>query len=198
MVCYNILRSFWILVNSKFQWTELMCRTHSCFTLIAHLTFVFNFFIFQMKWSQCGYFSRKDPSWDQKMWNSQHKGMFYFFDVVKINLVLSISWTSQFWSFNFHTPHLKNHPFLYRSETFALPNPLYHYDKEMGNEQSDIRFYTSLGEKALFEGQGAKPTHESRADSAYFTISFGDQEITNTEYGMCNFLLIDFRIIRID
>ena len=60
----------------------------------------------------------------------------------------------------------------------------------MGNEQSDIRFYTSLGEKALFEGQGAKPTHESRADSAYFTISFGDQEITNTEYGMCNFLLI--------
>ncbi|XP_063688755.1 uncharacterized protein LOC134821875 [Bolinopsis microptera] len=69
-----------------------------------------------------------------------------------------------------------------RSETFALPNPLYHYDKEMGNEQSDIRFYTSLGEKALFEGQGAKPTHESRADSAYFTISFGDQEITNNEY----------------
>jgi hypothetical protein len=71
--------------------------------------------------------------------------------------------------------------FLFRSETFALPNPLYHYDKELGNEQSDIRFYTSLGEKALFEG--AKATHESRADSAYFTISFGDQELTNAEYG---------------
>ncbi|KAL5271478.1 hypothetical protein ACHWQZ_G001931 [Mnemiopsis leidyi] len=67
-----------------------------------------------------------------------------------------------------------------RSETFALPNPLYHYDKEIGNEQSDIRFYTSLGEKALFEGE--KATHESRADSAYFTISFGDQELTNAEY----------------
>ena len=49
--------------------------------------------------------------------------------------------------------------------------------------QSDIRFYTSLGEKALLEGQGQKGGHESRADSAYFTISFGDQDITNTEYG---------------
>ena len=76
-----------------------------------------------------------------------------------------------------------------RSETFALPNPLYHYDKEMGNEQSDIRFYTSLGEKALMEGHGVKDgaNHESRADSAYFTISFGDQDMENTgAYGELN------------
>ena len=74
--------------------------------------------------------------------------------------------------------------YIARSETFALPNPLYHYDKEMGNEQSDIRFYTSLGEKALLEGHGVKQTHESRDDSAYFTISLADHDIETTVYGM--------------
>ena len=69
-------------------------------------------------------------------------------------------------------------------ESCALPNPLLNYDSELGNEQSDYRFYTSLGEQALFEqsrsvlAAGGKGAEKSR-DSAYFTISFGDQEITS-------------------